>query len=219
MGKRIRYLGVLTLAVAMAALCTAAEAAPRGPSPSSSAAVGSSSSVAAPVGATIIRNHAKGFRSDIARAHGFTVRRDSAGEPYGWKPGYVLLHDSDGHPFAAPTTAIPDTQDGDYAYGSCGYSFIYFNAIGGLRGFINTSYAVGQPVHEVHWVVEVSDSAGIGDVTRNFGAEPARFSYQFHTLNHAGYAEATVMPYSFIIESNGTVCYSNEPSDWTTITD
>ena len=168
-------------------------------------------------GATIIANHAHGFRSDIAQAHGFTVKRDSAGKPYGWKPGYVLFHDSD--PFAAPPIASPDTQDGDYAYGSCGYSFIYFNAAGGLRGFVNTGYAVSLAVSEVHWVVEVSDSAGIGDVTRNFGAEPARFSYQFYTLNHAGYAEATVMPYSFVIENNGTVCYSNEPSDWTTITD
>jgi hypothetical protein len=155
--------------------------------------------------------HITGFNAAVAKAHGFEIRTNAQGQQYAVRIGAPL------NASVTPNTPV--------VTGSCGQSFMYYNAIGhratAPRFMANytSGYRVILPTIGGQWVMYFQDRAGIGVITKN-GATNGTPAWSnsgttYHSLS--GRSEAWVTTSSWVMLDDGLICTSEGPSDITNL--
>jgi hypothetical protein len=127
---------------------------------------------------------------------------------------------------ARPTGPVVKPQEvrtlaQDYKYGECGYSFVSMTALGGSKASMDTGAHVRADWHsiwDVNWRVNIADAGGNSQQTGYTDNGGHDFAPAARTLSLTrGAASAGVPYYSYVILTDGTLCYSYSPSVTITI--
>jgi hypothetical protein len=146
--------------------------------------------------------HVVGFDAAVARAHGYVIRTDSRGRQYSVKEG-------------TKAGAVPAT----IVYGNCGYSWMFYDALGNRTVQVSTGFDVYAPAVLFWWQYTMVDNGGTSTHTH----PGVTFSYSWSTPPDVwggmtpGYSFAFVNASSYAILSNGSICSSLGPWDSTDI--
>lgn len=145
-----------------------------------------------------------GFDRSVAEANGYEIRVDSQGRQYSVPKG-------------TPLSVQPNDP---VLTGDCGSSFIFFNAYGGHHATVDTGFGVNGSAFQYSWHVSIFDN--IGGSTRDWGGGlffRATWEGTSDFLSGTtGYAWAQVnSATSWASLTDGRVCYSMGPWDWTDI--
>ena len=146
--------------------------------------------------------HVVGFDAAVARAHGYVIRTDAHGREYSVKAG-----------------ASPDVTPDNLVWGLCGFSYLYYNALGNSKVEVNTGFAVAGLAVIYWWKYWMQDLGGTSSHIHSGGLD---FQSSWDTTDTwpgmtPGPSTAWVDTGSDAILSSGAVCSSGGPSDTTTI--
>jgi hypothetical protein len=149
--------------------------------------------------------HIVGFDAAVAKAHGYQIRTDAQGRQYAVTSGTSLN-----------AAVSPENRVG----GSCGASWMYYNAIGhrptAPRFMANytSGYQVILPTIAGTWLMYFQDRAGIGTITRFNATNGSTYWNNSGTTYHSltGRSEAWVSTSSWVELDDGAICTSGGPS-------
>lgn len=149
-----------------------------------------------------------GFDKAVAAEHGYEILADEQGIQYSAKIGATRRG-------AAEEAVAPANRIG----GNCGYSWLYYDAIGHSAAQINTGFQLKWPAVSYYWKVNLRDAGGSSSQTWGGGLFfRSRWgtSKEVTHMTH-GHSEARVSKASSVILSNGAVCTSGGPWDSTNV--
>jgi hypothetical protein len=198
-----RKLGFSAAAACLAVAGLFLTAAGASATPTSPASVTTTSTPTGPAvtkqGMTITR-----FDPAVAKAHGYEIRTDSKGHQYSAKIGS-----------AAPLDGSNPGQPS--LGGNCGYSNIYYGAVGSKQAHVETGYDVILPVVASDWWVYVTDDAGTGKLTFDNSENGTPYWGITVDTHHSttGFSWAEVSTSSYVVLDDGGYCTSAGPWDST----
>ncbi len=149
--------------------------------------------------------HVADFDEKVAAENGYEIRTGADGKRYSVK--------KEGPEQAADGAVSPQ----GVITGNCGYSWLYYDAIGDSRVQIKTGFHVDRPAVSYWWLVLTKDDGG---QTKQNWAGGLAFRTQWgvkRTLKNMthGLSQAYVSTSSSALLADGSVCTSGGPSDVT----
>lgn len=144
-----------------------------------------------------------GFDAQVAKAHGYQIRTDSAGRQYAVKIG------------AAPG-ATPDVTVG----GDCGTSYMDYFAQGNRTVLMESGFHVPLTITDFSWTVFMLDNGGLSKHHWGTVLLLPHLNWatsQLYAGMTPGPSSAWVSTDSYADLIDGERCYSAGPTDYTTI--
>lgn len=147
-----------------------------------------------------------GFDKQVAASHGYEILTDQNGKEYSLRIGDTRLQSQGAQ--VTPSNVVS---------GNCGYSWIYYDAIGDSAAQINTGFVVDQPATSYWWLVTLDDAGGHSAQTWAGGLFFRNRWGVTRTVRHMthGHSDAKVSTASSAILWDGAVCTSGGPEDFT----
>ena len=145
----------------------------------------------------------QGFDHAVAKANGYEIRTDVAGREYSVKQGQ-------------PVDVGPSSENGSVVNGTCGFSFVKINGIGGYTAKLETGAGVYAPVVAYEWHVKIFDNRGVS--SQDWGPVPGPGTPGLGlTRNLPGLAGGTVLAElqgsSRTVLNTGAICYAATHAD------